>query len=88
LAILGFNGLFREIVTVEDGWRAKPNPDTLGKVLALAGVPPAQCLFVGDRYDIDLRLPAERGCPVILVTTVAELLQLGPLAEPPDRTSS
>jgi hypothetical protein len=37
---------------------------------------------VGDRYDIDLRLPAACGCPVLLVTTVEELLHLAPLAEP------
>jgi putative hydrolase of the HAD superfamily len=80
LAILGFEGLFREIVTIEDGWCAKPAPSVLDEVMDLAGVPPAQCLFVGDRYDIDLRLPAERGCPVLLVTTVEELLLLAPLA--------
>ncbi len=82
VAILGFEELFREIVTIEDGWRAKPASSVLDRVLALAGVPPGECLFVGDRYDIDLRLPALRGCPVLLVTSVEELLQLAPLTEP------
>jgi len=82
MALLGFEGLFRQIVTIEDGWCAKPAPPVLDMVMNLAGIPPEQCLFVGDRYDIDLRLPAERGCPVLLVTTVEELLQLAPLTEP------
>ena len=82
IALLGFEELFREIVTIEDGWSAKPASSVLDRVLEMAGVPPEQCLFVGDRYDIDLRLPTLRGCPVLLVTSVEELLQLAPLAEP------
>lgn len=81
MALLGLEGRFRQVVTIEDGWQAKPDPAALDRVLALAAAPPQHCLFVGDRYDIDLRLPAERGCPVLHVTTVADLLQMAPLAE-------
>ena len=82
LDLLGITGIFRQIVTIEDGWLSKPDPDMLETVLERAAAPAGQCLFVGDRYDVDLRLPAGRGCPVLLVKTVAELLQLAPLADP------
>jgi putative hydrolase of the HAD superfamily len=35
-----------------------------------------ECLFVGDRYDVDLMLPREMGAQVVLSTTVDELLKL------------
>jgi len=39
-------------------------------------VAPAEALFVGDRYDVDLRLPEQRGCPVYLSRSVEQLLRL------------
>jgi putative hydrolase of the HAD superfamily len=78
---LGIAGMFRRVITVEDGWRAKPDGEALTELLATLGTGPERCLFVGDRYDIDLRLPAERGCPVLLVKTVDELLYLNILRD-------
>jgi len=48
----------------------------LDLVLAEAGLKPSQALFVGDRYDVDLRLAEQRGCPVYLSQTVEQLLRL------------
>ncbi len=73
---LGISGFFRQIFTIEDSWRPKPDMSTLEQVIARIGRPPAECVFVGDRYDIDLRLPAALGCPVFLVGNVKELVTL------------
>ena len=73
---LGLNGLFRRIYTIDDTWKGKPDEDILDRILAEAGLMPSEALFVGDRYDVDLRLPAQRGCPVYLSQSVEQLLQL------------
>lgn len=68
--------LFETIITIEDSWTPKPNQVLLDRVLGMVAQPPQKVLFVGDRYDIDLRLPAEAGCPVHLCTTLDQLLEL------------
>ena len=73
---LGLNGLFRRIYTIDDTWKAKPDEEMLDCILADAELMPAQALFVGDRYDVDLRLPEQRGCPVYLSQSVEQLLRL------------
>lgn len=73
---LGIEEFFAEIFTVEDFWRAKPDRLALAKVYAAIGAEPVECLFVGDRYDIDLRLPAEHGSKVFLTTSLEQLLSL------------
>ncbi|WP_052263449.1 HAD family hydrolase [Geobacter pickeringii] len=76
LAGLGLARAFRRVVTIEESWRPKPDRQTLEEIIGAAGVCPEECLFVGDRYDIDLRLPAELGCQVYLSRSVDELLAL------------
>jgi len=49
-----------ESIHTSDGWGvAKPDPAFFDKVTAVAGVPPARILYVGDRVDNDV-LPAKR----------------------------
>jgi putative hydrolase of the HAD superfamily len=74
--ILGITGLFRQVFTIEDYWLAKPDHRALREVLGQIGRKPEECVFVGDRYDIDLRLPAELGSTVFLVGSVEELFPL------------
>jgi len=76
MSAIGISGLFTEIFTVEDFWRAKPDRLALAKLLAAIGAEPVECLFVGDRYDVDLRLPEEHGSRVFLTQSVGELLSL------------
>lgn len=74
--VIGVSGFFEKEFTIEDYWRPKPDRPTLDAIFREIGRQPAECLFVGDRYDIDLRLPAELGCPVFLTSSVEELLTL------------
>jgi putative hydrolase of the HAD superfamily len=76
---IGLAGLFRQVLTIEDYWQPKPDLGTLEKIYQALGRKPAECLFIGDRYDIDLRLPAVMGSTVFLATSVEELLPLNKL---------
>lgn len=73
---LGLNGLFHRIFAIDDAWRAKPDEQTLAAILAETGLNPDETLFVGDRYDVDLRVPEQYGCPVYLSRSVEQLLRL------------
>lgn len=79
LDALGLANAFARVITINDTWRPKPDPTVLEELLADLGHQPAEVLFVGDRYDIDLRLPAQRGCPVLLTKTVDDLMGLSAL---------
>lgn len=74
--ILGVTDIFQRIFTIEDRWAPKPDRQTLEGILRDIRKTPAECLFVGDRFDVDLRLPAQLGCSVCLVQSVEELFPL------------
>jgi aspartate ammonia-lyase len=73
---LGISDCFRGTFTIEDYWRPKPDITVLEKILLRIGRTPTECLFIGDRYDVDLRLPASMGSEVFLVSNVWELVSL------------
>jgi putative hydrolase of the HAD superfamily len=73
---LGLYGRFLHIYTIDDTWKAKPDEGLLDQILAGTGLKPSEALFVGDRYDVDLRLPEQRGCPVYLSQSIEQLLRL------------
>ncbi|MCE1226446.1 MAG: HAD family hydrolase [Geobacteraceae bacterium] len=76
LACLDLEQSFDHIITINDTWRPKPDQSVLDQVLSDLDLPPEAVLFVGDRYDIDLRLPEQQGCPVLLTKTIDQLMQL------------
>ncbi len=76
LVALGLEGVFRGVFTIDDCWRAKPDQVGLEQILAIVAEPAERVLFVGDRFDVDLRLAERNGCPVFLCRTIEELLQL------------
>lgn len=73
---LGLDGLVSGIFTIDDSWRGKPDEGMVKKVLEEVGLAPGETLFVGDRYDVDLRLPERLGCPVYLSQNLEQLLRL------------
>lgn len=76
MELLGVQGLFTNVFTIEDSWRPKPDRQPLEKIFKQIRRDPTECLFVGDRYDVDLRIPAEMGSAVFLVSSIVELLSL------------
>jgi putative hydrolase of the HAD superfamily len=79
---LGLSGLVRGIFTIDDTWRGKPDDGMVNRVLEEIGLAPHETLFVGDRYDIDLRVPEQLGCPVYLSQSLEQLLRLKELLTP------
>ncbi|MGE0919896.1 HAD family hydrolase [Trichlorobacter lovleyi] len=86
LACLDLEQSFQRVITINDTWRPKPDRSVLDQVLKELGLPSEAVLFVGDRYDIDLRLPEQEGCPVLLTKTIDELMQLQTLLDQPSRS--
>ena len=81
MAQIGVTGLFRQLFTIEDYWRPKPDQVALEGILEAIGRKPAETLFVGDRYGVDLWLPESMGCAVFEARTVEELLELAQLID-------
>jgi putative hydrolase of the HAD superfamily len=79
---LGLDGLFRGIFTIDDAWRSKPDEAMVVRLLEAIGLSPHEALFVGDRYDVDLRVPEQLGCPVYLSQNLEQLLRLEHLLTP------
>ena len=73
---LGLDGLVANVFTIDDTWRGKPDEEMVSRVLGTLGLAPEETLFVGDRYDVDLRLPEQLGCPVYLSQHLEQLLRL------------
>jgi putative hydrolase of the HAD superfamily len=71
---LGISAYFRGTFTIEDYWRPKPDITVLEKIFVRIGRKPTECLFIGDRYDVDLRFPASLGSKVFLVRNAGELI--------------
>ncbi|CAH2032300.1 HAD family hydrolase [Trichlorobacter ammonificans] len=84
LAVLGLQEVFEQVVTIDDTWRPKPDESVLDELLGRLALPPEAVLFVGDRFDIDLRLPEQRGCPVLLTKTIDDLMALERLFDTPE----
>ena len=83
---LEITDFFAGVYCVEDFWRPKPDRLALADLYAATGTKPVACLFVGDRHDIDLRLPAEHGSTVLLTKTIDELLTIEELLKKESKT--
>ena len=79
---LGLNGIVSGIFTIDDTWCGKPDEGMAIKVLEKIRFAPNEVLFVGDRYDVDLRVPDQLGCPVYLSQNPEQLLRLETLLVP------
>lgn len=73
---LGVEHVVKGVFTIDDTWVGKPDEGMVKKVLENIGLSPDETLFVGDRFDIDLRVPEQLGCPVYLSQTLEQLLRL------------
>ena len=71
LQACGLAGLFDAIVTLDDGGRAKPEPDLFLMAARRLAVPPAQCLVFEDS-DQGLQAAASAGMPVVDVRGILE----------------
>lgn len=73
---LGLDRAVHGVFTIDDTWIGKPDEGMVRRVLEQIGFSPGEVLFVGDRYDVDLRVPEQLGCPVYLSQNLEQLLRL------------
>lgn len=60
-------GIFRVVVGLDTTGVSKPDPEPFRRALAAMGLPAAECVSVGDRFEIDLEPAMGLGCGGILV---------------------
>lgn len=73
---LGLESAISDIFTIDDTWCGKPDEAMVTGLLEKIGLTQNEVLFVGDRYDVDLRVPDQLGCPVYLSQNLEQLLRL------------
>jgi phosphoglycolate phosphatase/putative hydrolase of the HAD superfamily len=76
LAALGVGDLFPVVIGLDTCMVSKPHEAPFLKAAELLISPPAECVAIGDRYDIDIALPLELGMGGILVDGVEDVYKL------------
>jgi len=61
LAAIGIEDLFPHVFTIQEMGLIKPDPEIYRRAAQAIGVPPEQCLSIGDRPAIDLEPAAAAG---------------------------
>ncbi len=54
LCTLKLHHFFKIVVTLDDTGKRKPSPEPFLLGIELAGVKPQECLYIGDREDVDI----------------------------------
>jgi len=76
LQALGVDARFEAVVGLDDTLRSKPAREPFELAARLLGVPVADCVSIGDRYDVDLAVPLELGAGGILVDGASDVYRL------------
>ena len=76
LAVLGVRDLFAAIVGLDTCGVSKPHQAPFRTAAERCGAALADCVSVGDRYDIDIALPLEMGMGGVLVDGVEDVYRL------------
>lgn len=58
---------FEAIITAEDTINSKPHPESFEKILELTGAKPEECVYIGDRDEMDIIPAKQLGMKTILV---------------------
>lgn len=76
LEAIGAEDLIPQIVGLDTCGKSKPNIEVLDKACELTESTYGECVSIGDRYDIDIALPLEKGMGGILVEGVEDVYTL------------
>lgn len=76
LEAIGAADLIPQIVGLDTCGKSKPNIEILDKACELTQSRYEECVSIGDRYDIDISLPLEKGMGGILVEGVEDVYTL------------
>src|SRR5574344_1650967 len=81
LKALGIDSLIPNIIGLDTCGKSKPAREPFELAAQTAGVPFAECIAVGDRYDIDVALPLRMGMGGIVVSGAEEIYMLPELLD-------
>jgi len=76
LEALGVSAFFPDLIGLDTTGVSKPHEKPFLAAAESAGAPIAECVSIGDRYDIDIALPLELGMGGILVDGVEDVYGL------------
>ncbi len=78
LEAIGVSDFFPDIVGLDTCFKSKPALEPFETAVERlgGGIKAENCLAVGDRYDMDIKLPLEMGMGGILVSGVEEVYQI------------
>ena len=76
LRSLGISERFSFIVGLDDTGFSKPSPEPFAEVERRLAIPAEEIVIVGDRFDVDLAVPLERGWGGVLVESMADVYAL------------
>jgi L-threonylcarbamoyladenylate synthase len=82
LRALGVDDCFDDLLALSDTRLFKPSRRLYQVSAERLGVDPADCLSVGDRYELDLAPAAQAGMQTLLVQRLADLYRLPQLVRP------
>jgi phosphoglycolate phosphatase/putative hydrolase of the HAD superfamily len=76
LEVLGVKHLFRVISGLDDTGISKPAEEPFTVPVETAGLEHTQVLAVGDRYDVDLKIPLSLGMGAILAESMEDIYNI------------
>ncbi len=76
LRALGIESFFPALVALDTTGVSKPHTEPFLRATQIADTPAANCISIGDRYDIDIALPLQMGMGGILVNGVEDVYTL------------
>lgn len=79
LQAIGIDKLIPTIIGLDTCHKSKPAKEPFEKALEILGTKPEETISIGDRYDMDLRIPLEMGMAGILVQGVHHIYSLNKL---------
>ena len=76
LGAIGIDDLFDRVFTLQDVGLIKPDPGIYRRVAEALGIPPEQCMSIGDRPQVDLEPAAAVGMQTFLVAGPGDIGRL------------
>ena len=76
LSVIGIENLVPDIIGLDTCKKSKPAVECLDAAVEAAGCTYEECVSIGDRYDIDLALPLEKGMGAVLVDGAEDVYAL------------
>lgn len=74
LKVIGIDSILPDIVGLDSCRKSKPAKENIELALKITESKAIECVSIGDRYDIDLRLPVEMGMGGVLVDGVEDVI--------------